>query len=532
MSPPPVRVLYGSETGNAEGVAHDLAAAVQGRGIEASVNMLDDAAPDELGGWVLVVTATTGDGDMPYNADRFWRALSAETAPRLDGLVFSVLGLGDSGYFHFCQAARDLDARFEELGGLRLRPLRACDFEYQDDVEQWTSEILDALAGAAQTIERAEPVETPAEEPRRHRPHEVTVLRSRRLSGTGSLQEVRHVELSLAGGGVVYQAGDSIGILPRNDPVLVEHLLAQLGASGHENVSGRSLHEVLTSAYEISRPSRELVEEIGRRAEDDELVSLLAGNDRRALHEFLWARDVLDLLRLATRPPLIADELLGLLRPLAHRSYSIASSPLVSPGQVDLTVATLRYRAQGRDRGGVCSTHLADRITKGDTATVVLEPNELFRCPTDDGAAMIMVGPGTGVAPFRAFLHERRVRGARGAHWLFFGGRHRRCDFLYGDELTAMERDGHLDRLNLAFSRDQPEKIYVQTRMREQGKRLYAWLADGAHFYVCGDAEEMAGDVDLALLEIVAEHGTMSADDAADYVAGLKRDKRYLRDVY
>ena len=531
MSPPRVRVLYGSETGNAEGVAHDLAAAVQGRGIEASVTMLDDAALDELpgSGWVLVVTATTGDGDMPYNADRFWRALSEDTAPRLDGLVFSVLGLGDSGYFQFCQAAQDLDTRFEELGALRLRPLHKCDFEYQADVDQWTIEILDALAGPAQPTERAEPS---AEAPGRHHPHEVTVLRARRLSGTGSLKEVRHVELSLAGSGMAYQAGDSIGILPSNDPVLVEHLLAHLGASGHEDAHGRSLREVLTTAYEISRPSRELVEEIGRRAEDGDLVTLLAGSDRRALHEFLWARDVLDLLPLATRPPLMSGELLGLLRPLAHRSYSIASSPLVSPGQVDLTVATLRYRAQGRDRGGVCSTHLADRITEGDTATVVLEPNEMFRCPTDDGAAMIMVGPGTGVAPFRAFLHERRVRGARGANWMFFGGRHRRCDFLYGDELTAMQRDGHLDRLDLAFSRDQPEKIYVQNRMREQGKRLYEWLTDGAHFYVCGDAEEMAGDVDVALHEIVAEHGDMSPDEAADFLAGLKRDKRYVRDVY
>jgi len=531
MSPPRVRVLYGSETGNAEAVADGLAAAVQGRGIEASVIMLDDAALDELpgSGWVLVVTATTGDGDMPYNADRFWRALSEDTAPRLDGLVFSVLGLGDSGYFQFCQAAQDLDTRFEELGAHRLRPLRKCDFEYQADVDQWTIEILDALAGPARNTEQAEPS---AEAPGRHHPHEVTVLRARRLSGAGSLKEVRHVELSLAGSAMAYQAGDSIGILPSNDPALVEQLLVHLGESGHQDVQGRSLREVLTSAYEISRPSRELVEEIGRRAEDGDLVTLLAGSDRRALHEFLWARDVLDLLPLATRRPLVAGELLSLLRPLAHRSYSIASSPLVSPGQVDLTVATLRYRAQGRDRGGVCSTHLADRITEGDAATVVLEPNEMFRCPADDGAAMIMVGPGTGVAPFRAFLHERRVRGAQGANWLFFGGRHRRCDFLYGDELTAMRRDGHLDRLDLAFSRDQPEKIYVQTRMREQGKRLYEWLADGAHFYVCGDAEEMAGDVDLALLEIVAEHGGMSPDEAADFLAGLKRDKRYLRDVY
>jgi sulfite reductase (NADPH) flavoprotein alpha-component len=529
-----VRVLYGSETGNAEGVAHDLVAAVQGRGIDVSVTMLDDASPDELpgGGCVLVVTATNGDGDMPYNADRFWRALAAESAPRLDGVPFSVLGLGDTGYFDFCEAAVDLDRRFEELGAARLRPLVKCDVDFEDEAERWTNEIVKVLAALAGMGETVRPPEPTAGQPDRHRPCDATVLRSRRLTGPGSLQAVRHLELSLEGAGLSYAAGDSIGIMPSNDPALVDHLLEHLGGSGADEVDGRSLREVLTSAYEISRPSRELVEEIGRRAEDDDLVTLLAGDDRRALHEFLWARDVLDLLRLATRPPLTAPELLGLLRPLAHRSYSISSSPLVSPGQLDITVATLRYRADGRDRGGVCSTHLADRITEGDRATVVLEPNEMFRPPADDDVPMIMIGPGTGVAPFRAFLHERRARGACGGNWLFFGGRHRRCDLLYGDELTAMERDGLLDRLDLAFSRDQAEKIYVQTRMREQGKRLYGWLADGAHLYVCGDAENMAGDVDLALHEIVAEHGGLSDDEAADQVAALKRDRRYVRDVY
>jgi sulfite reductase (NADPH) flavoprotein alpha-component len=558
MSVPRVRVLYGSETGNAERVAEVLTTAARARGLDVTLGMLDDVAPADLAAeeCLLVVCSTTGEGDMPYNADRFWVALSADSAPRLDGMPFAVLGLGDSGYFDFCQAAVDLDNRFDELGAQRLRELHTCDFDYEDAAAQWTTAMVELLAGpvdgatspdaadamagsaagsASEVVagSSASSSASASASAHHHPPRTATVLANRRLSGAGSLKEVRHLALTVDPDEVPYRAGDSLGVLPVNDPGLVDELLAHLGETGGRDLTdGRSLREALTSGYEISRPSRELTEEIGRRTRDRDLAALLGGADRRALHEFLWARDVLDLLRLAREPALSTDELLGLLRPLSRRSYSISSSPLATPGQVDLTVATLRYRHDGRDRGGVCSTHLADRIGDGAEATVVLEPNELFRPPADDDTPMIMVGPGTGVAPFRAFLQERRARGARGPNWLIYGGRHRRCDLLYGDEFATMERHGLLSRWDLAFSRDQPHKVYVQDRMREQGKRLHEWLEEGARLYICGDALHMAGDVERALHEIVAEHGGRSADEAADHIADLKRNHRYVRDVY
>ena len=534
MSVPRVRVLYGSETGNAERVAEVLTTAARARGLDVALGMLDDVAPADLAdrGCLLVVCSTTGEGDMPYNADRFWVALSADSAPRLDGLSFAVLGLGDSGYFDFCQAAVDLDKRFDELGARRLRELQTCDFDYEDAAARWTTAMVDLLAGPGDGATSTNPTDGAGAVAHHHPSRTATVLANRRLSGVGSLKEVRHVELAVDPDEVPYRAGDSLGVLPVNDPRLVDELLAHLGEPGGREVGGRALRDALSSGYEISRPSRELTEEIGRRTRDRDLAALLGGADRRALHEFLWARDVLDLLRLVPEPALSAEKLLGLLRPLGRRSYSISSSPLATPGRVDLTVATLRYRHAGRDRGGVCSTHLADRIGDGAEATVVLEPNELFRPPADDDTPMIMVGPGTGVAPFRAFLQERRARGARGPNWLIYGGRHRRCDLLYGDEFATMERDGLLSRWDLAFSRDQPHKVYVQDRMREQGKRLHEWLEEGARLYVCGDALHMAGDVERALHEIVAEHGGRSADEAADHIADLKRNHRYVRDVY
>jgi sulfite reductase (NADPH) flavoprotein alpha-component len=531
--PSRVRVLYGSETGNSRQVSAELVDALRARDIEVECSVLDDATPEALLAerTVLVVTATTGDGDMPYNADRFWVALSGEAAPRLDGVDFAVLGLGDSGYFDFCQAAKDLDGRFDALGARRVRELTLCDDDYESDAAAWTTAVVDQLAGAgAGAGTTADDAARPGPADHR-RPHDATVLRSHRITGTGSLKDVLHLELCLDGSGISYSVGDSIAVVPSNDPGLVRTVLGALGATGDEPAPGdptRTLHDALTSDYEISRPSRELVEEVARRTDDPELPRLLDGGHRRELHEYLWARDVLDLLALARLTP---GEVLALLRPLAHRSYSIASSPLTDPNRVDLTVATLRYRAGGRDRFGVASVHLADRLTEGDTVGVFLEPNELFRPPADD-VPMIMIGPGTGVAPFRGFLHERRIRGATGANWLFFGGRHRRCDALYGEELAGMAADGLLHRLDLAFSRDQPEKVYVQTRMREQGAELYRWLADGAHLYVCGDAERMAGDVDAALHEIVAHHGGLSADDAAHFVTALKNEQRYVRDVY
>lgn len=531
-----LRVLFGTETGNAERVASDLAALAEARGTAVQLAQLNDVEPGVLPGEVplLVVIATTGDGDMPYSAERFWTALTADQAVALDGLPFAVLGLGDTGYFEFCRAGELMDARLAELGGQRLTPLRKCDYEYEGDAEEWTAEVLGLLgaSGAATPATESEPAPRSVREPAlpawsRERPYRATVRGSRWLTEDGALKPVRHVEVEIDGSAIAYESGDSLGVVPSNDPLLVASVLEHLGESGDSD-----LRTVLTESYEISRPSRELVEEVGRRTEDPTLAQLLSGADRRELHSYLWARDVLDLLRLPTRSPLTSAELLGVLSPLAHRSYSISSSPLVAPGRVDLTVATLRYSAGGRARSGVCSVHLADRLQAGDTAQVFLVPNPLFRLPADDDTDIIMIGPGTGVAPFRAFLQEREARGARGSNWLFFGARHERCDFLYRDELTDMHRRGLLARFDVAFSRDSQPKTYVQNLMSEQGKQLYQWLVDGAYLYVCGDAVNMAGDVDRVLHEIVAEHGGLSTDAAAEYVDDLHRQHRYLRDVY
>ena len=318
------------------------------------------------------------------------------------------------------------------------------------------------------------------------------------------------------------------------DPALVAAILARLGLTAETPVPGhdRPLGELLSDAFEIRKPSRDLIAAIDVRANDESLTHVLRHGDREALEAYLWGKDVLDLLHLNEAIGFDAGSFVALLRPLQHRAYSISSSPLAHPGQVHLTVAAVRWRSEHRAHGGVCSTFLADRVGDGATAGVFVSQNKAFRPPADPRAPMIMIGPGTGVAPFRAFLQQRRVEEAPGTNWLFFGDQRRAHDFSYEDELMEMSRSGLLTRLDLAFSRDQAEKIYVQTRMRENGKDLFAWLQDGASLYVCGDASRMAKDVDEALHEVVGRHGAMSPEAAADYVDDLRKAKRYLRDVY
>ncbi|MET4165030.1 MULTISPECIES: sulfite reductase subunit alpha [Gordonia] len=369
----------------------------------------------------------------------------------------------------------------------------------------------------------------------RRNPYPATVVTNELLSGPGSAKEVRHLELDLGDSGISYEPGDGIGIAPANDPELVDLLLNRLGAAGDEIIADRkatyTLREALTSRYEISAPSKYLVRAVADRTGHPELSRLLDAGDPQALDAWLHGLDVLDLLDLDPTFAPTPEELLEELSPLAHREYSISSSPRVHGDTVHITMATVRYTVADRDRGGVCSTHLADRCAPGDTVPVFVSPNKKFRLPADDVAA-VMIGPGTGIAPFRAFLHERAATGATGSNWLFFGDQHREHDHLYAEELDRLVAGGVLNRLDLAFSRDQEHKVYVQDRIREHGAELFAWLETGAHLYVCGDAATMADDVDAALHEIVAEHGGLDADQAAGYVDGLRSENRYLRDVY
>lgn len=530
-----LNILYGSQTGNAEAVAEAAVRTAQGMGFDARAQALDDVSMEALAAMrrIIVVCSTYGEGEMPDNAQLFWEALAAPTAPRLESAQFGVLALGDTGYDGFCQAGKLIDLRLEQLGARRLTPRIDCDVDYDEPAAAWVAATLPLASEKGAATVRAPAATAPAKTGwSRKNPYPAALATNRLLSGARSAKEIRHFEFELGDSGLAYEAGDALGVIPVNDPLLVEAVLARLGAGPETAVAGtdRPLGTLLMEACEISTPPRELIAAVEARAGDEELSRLLGDGDREALATWLWGRDTLDLLRLLPAGALDAEAFVGLLKPLQHRAYSISSSPKAHPGEVHLTVAAVRYAAGGRERGGVCSTFLAERAAGG--AGIFVSPNKSFRVPTDDAAPMIMVGPGTGIAPFRAFLEERRARGAAGRNWLFFGDQHRETDFIYDDELGEMSASGLLTRLDLAFSRDQDEKVYVQTRMRENGKALHAWLEEGGHFYVCGDASRMARDVDQALHEIIATHGAMSPEAATEHVNGLKREKRYLRDVY
>ncbi|WP_210585214.1 sulfite reductase flavoprotein subunit alpha [Streptomyces sp. GESEQ-35] len=521
-----VDVLFGTQTGTAEFLAGELVAGAGARGLGSTATALDDVTPERLAAMshVLVVTSTYGEGEMPDNAGLFWEALQSDTAPRLEGLRYAVLGLGDRGYDDFCQAAKLIDTRLEQLGAGRLHERVDCDVDFEEPAAEWTAAVLERLAAeTGATGTGAAPAPAPRSPWNKRTPYPSRLAVNRLLSSPRSAKEIRHYEFDLGDSGITYEAGDALAVVPLNDGALVGALLDHLGAS----TDGESAR-LLRTEREIRTPSKELIADLVERAPSSELASVVAHGDRCDLDSWLWGRDVLDLLRDAGPAAPGLAELLPLLRPLQARQYSISSSPLAHPDRVHLTVASVRY---GR-YGGVASTYLADRTGEDATVGVYLQPNASFGVPSDDDVPMVMIGPGTGIAPFRGFLHERAARGASGRNWLFFGDRHRETDFVYEDELTGLRERGVLTELDLAFSRDQAEKVYVQTRMRERSRELYGWLEDGAHLYVCGDASRMAKDVEAALLGVIAEQRGRGDDDAAEYLAELRRAKRYVRDVY
>jgi sulfite reductase (NADPH) flavoprotein alpha-component len=486
---------------------------------------------------VLIVTSTYGEGEMPDNAQLFWDAISASTAPRLEQMHFAVLAIGDTGYDGFCQAGKFIDMRLEQLGAKRVVDRIDCDIDFEEPSSEWLNSSMPqfaASAGSSGTVLESAPEAPVIPGSNKSNPYAAALITNKRLSGEQSAKDIRHFEFDLSDSGLKYEAGDALGVIPVNEPSLVSLLLTQLNADYETPVPGfdRSLGDLLTYQFEISEPSRKLIEWVGQNTTNQELRHVLQHDDKDALGVWLWGKDTLDLLQLELTRTLAVPEFVALLRPLQHRAYSISSSSKAHPDQVHLTVASVRYHSGGRNRGGVCSTYLAERVRRGEKPAIFISPNKSFRVPANNSAPLIMVGPGTGIAPFRAFLQERQATGAQGKNWLFFGDQHQEHDFIYQDELLAWRDNGLLTRLDLAFSRDQEKKIYVQSRMLEQGAELYAWLQEGAYFYVCGDASRMAKDVDNALYEVVRQFGGLSTERAADYVDQLKKEKRYLRDVY
>jgi sulfite reductase (NADPH) flavoprotein alpha-component len=539
---PKVTLLWASQTGNTESLTERYATRLMESRFEIRTACMADYPVSALAKaqYVLLMTSTFGDGDPPDNAQSFWTQLSAGDAPRLDGVRFAVLALGDRNYDQFCGYGRRLDERLAAQGALRLMDRVDCDGEYQQSADAWLERIIVRINEEDAALHAVPPggminAVVPGAVPTKARPAASRLVSNLRLNRQGAAKDTRYFSLNTSDSGLEYDAGDALGVWPSNCPELVDELLTLSGLSADApvNVAGAGdmrLADALGKHYEIARPGADALAFIAARSSNGALRDLLTPERKADLKQWLWGQQLADVLH-EFPVSLSAAELTGMLKRLQPRLYSIASSPKAHPGEVHLTVSAVRYNNARRHRKGVSSTFLADRASETDVP-VFVQKSAHFRPPHSAGTPMIMVGPGTGIAPFRGFLHERRARGDKGRNWLFFGEQHAATDFYYRDELEAMRDSGVLTRLDLAFSRDQADKIYVQDRMREQGAQLWAWLEDGAHFYVCGDANRMARDVDAALKEVVATHGGMSDEKAAEYVSRLAREKRYARDVY
>lgn len=540
-----VTILYGSQTGNSQGLAKKAGKILEGNGYQVIVSSMSDFKPNNLKKVenLLIIVSTQGEGNPPDNALSFHEFLHSKRAPKLEGLHFSVLSLGDSSYEFFCQTGKDFDSRLEELGGIRLYPRFDCDVDYDETAAEWLEGVVSSLhevlgesaapeAAAGSQIVAAESIYS------RTNPFKAEVLENINLNGRGSNKETRHLELSLEGSGLTFEPGDSLGIYPENDPALVKFLLKELPWDSEETVTVnkqgevKTLIEALTTYYEITVLTKPLLEKVVQVSGNEFLRELVSPGQGEKLKSYLEGRDLLDLVQDIGAWGTSAQEFVSILRKIPARLYSIASSIAANPDEVHLTIGAVRYNAHGRERNGVSSIYTAERLQVGDTISVYVQQNENFKLPSNPDAPIIMVGPGTGVAPFRAFMQEREEISANGKSWLFFGDQHFRTDFLYQTEWQKWLKDGVLTKMDVAFSRDTDQKVYVQHRMLEQSKELFSWLEEGATVYICGDEKHMAHDVHQTLLEIIAKEGGLRHEQAEAYLADMQQQKRYQRDVY
>lgn len=551
-------VLYASQSGTAEGLARKLAKDLKAQGYAPAISTLVGYTPAALAAesHALILASTYGDGEAPDGVQPFYEQLCLEHFPRMEKLRYSVFALGDKHYEHFCKFGADLDAKLVSLGANPICPRVDSDVEVEQPFTDWKAAVLAQLGrsesaprndtptappAAAHAIETkgghaAKPAQKTEPQFSRENPLLARLLEKRKLTHSTSTKATLHLAFSTEGSSLVYEAGDAFGVIPRNDPNLVAEVLQRLGFNGNEQIprgsTSTTLHDALLHNLQITRLSRKIVQEYAKRGNCTQLLAMLTPDQQGVLEQYVSERGLVDLL--VEFPGVVEDpaDLVALLPRLTPRLYSISSSPAAHAGQVHATVAVVRYVSNQRERGGVCSTLLADRTTLSDRLPIYIQPNKKFRLPADPNAPIIMIGPGTGIAPFRGFLHERRALGHTGRNWLFFGGRSSSLDFLYQEELEAMRADGHLTRFDTAFSRDQENKIYVQDRMMEQSRLFWQWLQEGASVYVCGDASRMAKDVNAAIRKITEQEGGMSQERSEEYLAQLKDQHRYHRDVY
>ncbi|MDE8654251.1 assimilatory sulfite reductase (NADPH) flavoprotein subunit [Novosphingobium album (ex Liu et al. 2023)] len=535
-------ILYGTETGNAAELARTLATALADKGLTATLYDMADYKVRQLGQEqdVLIIVSTYGEGDPPQPATGFFEFTESRKAPKLAGTRFAVLALGDSTYEYYCQAGKRLDQRLEELGGQRLADRVDCDVDYEDPAAAWTAAISDQLASEAPAVRPSGTVQhaalaAPQSAYDKRNPFPAPIIENIAIVGRGSSKETRHIEFSLAGSGLVYEPGDALGIAASNDPTVVSDLLSALDLAPEATfeLKGQTstIGEALAHRFEITAATPRFLDYWALLSEAA-LLRQLQEEDRAGERSvFLRTHHIVDIVRRFPVQNVMPQGFISALRPLQPRLYSLASSLSATPGEAHLTVAPVRYSLHGAPRSGVASGLLADRAEIDTVLPVYVQSNQHFRLPATD-APILMIGAGTGIAPYRAFLQEREARGISARSWLFFGERNFRTDFLYQTEWQSWLKDGTLTRMDVAFSRDRADKIYVQHRMKEQARDIFAWLEEGAHVYVCGDAANLAPDVHEALIDIVAHEARTGREAAEDYVRSLQADHRYQRDVY
>ena len=552
-----IAVLYASQSGTAEGLARKVAKDLKAKRHVASLVSLEGYPSKALIAerYAIIIASTYGEGEAPDAVRPFYEQLCLEHFPCCENLSYAVLALGDSNYEHFCKFGIDLDNKLTALGATRICDRIDCDVDLDESFTQWKTALyarIDEIV-AARPARTTDPTSnTPASSPgagnssttpahTRDNPFFAPLVDKRPLTRDISSKLTLHMAFNISGSALTYEAGDACGVIPQNDRRLVDEILHALNFSGQIPVQlpksgATTLQDALLNHLQITRLTRKMIEAyttIGKQtAQCQALFGLLVPEQQTHLEKYTFDRGLIDLLH--DYPGVLHDpaDLVAMLPSLTPRLYSISSSPHAHAGQIHTTVAVVRYRSHNRERGGVCSTLLADRTPTGNCLPIYIQPNKKFRLPKQSDAPVIMIGPGTGIAPFRAFLHERRVLGSTGRNWLFFGERRAATDFLYRNELEAMQKDKHLTRLDLAFSRDQKHRVYVQDRMLEQAPIFWSWLQDGARVYVCGDASRMAKDVDATLHTIVEQQGQMDHEAARDYVQTIKDQHRYHRDVY
>lgn len=538
-----ITILYGSETGNAQGLAEIFEERLSDIGNEVTLKSMDDFKPKDLKKVedLFIVTATHGEGDPPDNAVELHEYIHGRKAPKLDGVRFSVLALGDQTYEFFCQTGKDFDNRLAELGAERIYDRVDCDVDYDEDAEKWMANVINAIDSTPADTDSEQVVSESIKSAKEKKysksnPYDAEVLTNINLNGRGSNKETRHVELLLDNFGEEYEPGDCLVVLPQNDPALVDLLISTLGWSPDTQVlinddgDTLNLEEALTSHFEITKLTKPLIENAATFFDNEELSEKV--QDKAWIQNYIEGRDLIDLLNDFATTDLQPENMYQLLRKLPPREYSISSSYKATPDEVHITVGAVRYNAHGRDRTGVCSVQFAERIQERDTVPIYLKRNPNFKFPQNEETPVIMIGPGTGVAPFRSYMQEREELGFKGNTWLFFGEQHFTTDFLYQTEWQEWLNDGTLSKLDVAFSRDTDQKVYVQHKIAENSEQFNQWIENGGAIYVCGDESKMAKDVHLAIREVLMKEQNLSEEDAEEYLKQLKRDKRYQRDVY